>query len=139
MSIEVAKEAGPLRKDPQPTQNAPETRKLRRGEKRWVPDVGDFLIMHEFGPFITTRPDHMEVFIKRYIALMLELRGTQDPFVDEAVSTRFLFSPDFIHAPSPNEASSTTTRLRKARSWTATTRKANEDWEKPSEKPEWSG
>lgn len=81
----------------------------------------------------------MDVFIKRLIALMLELRGHQDPLVTDTVSSRFLFQHGFIQTPAPNDVSSPTPRLRKARSWTATTRKMNDDWEKPSENPMWRG
>lgn len=76
MSIKVAENPGPVRKTPQQTQHEPATRDLPRKEKQWVPDADNFLIMHEFGPFITSNPDHMELFIKRIIALMLELRDS---------------------------------------------------------------
>lgn len=128
MSIKVAENPGPARKMPQKTEPEPLTRDLPRKGKQWVPDADNFLIMHEFGPFITSNPDHMELFIKRIIALMLELRDPQARFVPDTAITQSLCQTGFTHASTPGEASSPTPRLRKARSWTAMTSKVNEDW-----------
>ncbi|KAM3497278.1 hypothetical protein MY10362_009366 [Beauveria mimosiformis] len=42
-----------------------------------APQADEFLIMHQFGPFLTQKDDHMEVFLRRIVAFMLELRGDE--------------------------------------------------------------
>ncbi|KAJ0114080.1 hypothetical protein J7T55_007914 [Diaporthe amygdali] len=120
--------------DARPT---PPLNKSSRTKKKWTPDVGDFLIMHEFGPFVTTDPGHMEVLIKRIIALMLQLRGPQEPFVPVPPSPRFLLQPDRLVARTPDVTTRRNNRLRKSRSWPARTNQSEQDWEKLSVKPTW--
>lgn len=59
----------------QPTRSESQTIESPRIEGTWEPDGGDFLIMNEFGPFLTTDASHMDMLFRRLIALMLELRG----------------------------------------------------------------
>ncbi|KAM3430798.1 hypothetical protein MY4824_007478 [Beauveria thailandica] len=42
-----------------------------------APQADEFLIMHQFGPFLTHKDDHMEIFLRRIVAFMLELRGDE--------------------------------------------------------------
>lgn len=92
MSIQVSGDAGAVRRNPQLTRPPAVTRRSKRiaGGGKWEPDAGDFLVMHEFGPFLTTDRSHMDLFIRRYIALMLELRGPQHGFTPDPISTKFL-------------------------------------------------
>lgn len=46
-------------------------------QETWAPDSGDFLTMHEFGPFLIWDANHMKKFIEQIIALMLQLRGDE--------------------------------------------------------------
>lgn len=106
-------------------------------QERWVPDTGDFLTMHEFGPFLITDAGHMEMLIKQIIALMLQLRGPQARFIPEPPSMKFFFQPGL---PFSTESSEHTRRiLKKARSFPAMNERLTQDWVKPSEMPEWRG
>ncbi|KAM3525950.1 hypothetical protein MY4038_007071 [Beauveria bassiana] len=42
-----------------------------------APQADEFLIMHQFGPFLTHKDDHMEILLRRIVAFMLELRGDE--------------------------------------------------------------
>ncbi|KAM3466947.1 hypothetical protein MY5147_008913 [Beauveria neobassiana] len=42
-----------------------------------APRADEFLIMHQFGPFLTHKDDHMEILLRRIVAFMLELRGDE--------------------------------------------------------------
>jgi hypothetical protein len=44
-----------------------------------LPSANGFLIMHRFGPWRTDDPANMEVFIRRLLALMLELHANSPP------------------------------------------------------------
>lgn len=124
----------------QPVQSGPKTIELARSQEDWNPDAGDFLIMNEFGPFIVTEASHMEVFIRRLIALMLQLRGPEDRFMPEPLSTKFLLQRGQAGPSPPNESSSLPRRtLRKSRSWPADHEKLTQDWVKPSAMPKWRG
>lgn len=119
-SIGVA--AGPTSRQSQPTQAAPGKTEPQELEHTWAPDADDFLIMHEFGPFLTTDPGHMEVFIKRLIAFMLELRGPQARFVPRRPGPHFLLQRDQAGLPTPNQSSSNPKpTLKKSRSWSGMT------------------
>lgn len=136
-SKSIIVEAGQRTLTGQPIQPGPETGESGRTRQQWCPDAGDFLIMNEFGPFITTNPGHMEVLIRRLIALMLELRGPQDGFVPEPLSMNFLHQTDQAGPSAPKASSRPRRTLRKSRSWPAETEKSTEDWVKPSAKPKW--
>lgn len=137
-SIKVAD--GPRSGDAQQTQATPETRKSSLTEDTWVPDAGDFLIMHEFGPFIITDSDHMKVLIKRLIAFMLELRGPQSRFIPDRPGPNFLVQPGQDGPSTPSGSTPHPARiLRKSRSWPGITERSVEDWEVHSAKPEWQG
>lgn len=114
--------SGPKSHRSQPTQVAPEMTEPAEIEQKWTPDAGDFLIMHEFGPFLTTEPGHMEVFIKRLIAFMLELRGPQARFVPRRPGPHFLRQRDQAGLSTPNQSSIHPQRtLKKSRSWSGMT------------------
>lgn len=93
-SIRVA--ANPRGKKQQRTRAAPGARTSSRKDQKWVPEAGDFLIMHEFGPFIITDPVHMEVLIRRLIGFMLEVRGPRDDLVPEKPGPEFSIQPGEI-------------------------------------------
>lgn len=87
-------------------------------DQKWIPDAGDFLIMHEFGPFLITDAGHMKVFAKRLVAFMLELRGPHPRFVPRRPGPQFLFQRNkAARLPTPKESSHQRRNLRKARSW----------------------
>ncbi|KAG6364172.1 hypothetical protein INS49_005770 [Diaporthe citri] len=137
-SIGVA--AGPRSRQTQPTQAAPAEMNSSRTDEEWVPHAGDFLIMHEFGPFITTDPIHMEILIKRLIAFMLQLRGPQDRFVPERPGPEFLAQPGHAGPSTPNATSSSPRRtLRKSRSWPGEVEKSVADGVVSSAKAKWEG
>lgn len=87
MSIKVSANSGLKNSEIQPTGPPPGTSEWVREEEEWVPDAGDFLIMHEFGPFLITEADHMEVLSRRVIAFMLQLGGSQDRSVPDATDS----------------------------------------------------
>lgn len=125
-------------KMPQKTRPAPSTKRSRNPEQNRKWDAGDFLIMHEFGPFLIKDAGHMEVLIKRLIAFMLQLRGPQERFVPVPPSPRFLLQPSRLDTYTPDETSpSRTTRLKKSRSWPTRTRQSEENWEELPVKPTW--
>lgn len=124
----------------QPTRPAPATRKSSRTKEKNALDVGDFLIMHEFGPFNTKDHIHMLVLSKRIIALMLELRGPQDRFVPERPSPDFLVQDDQITPSAPDESSSGPARAVSAsRSWPGQVEKTVHANVVISAKAEWRG
>lgn len=43
-----------------------------------LPPAEEFLIMHQFGPYLTNNDVHMERFMRRVVALMLQLRRDRD-------------------------------------------------------------
>lgn len=139
-SKSIIVEAGKKTLTGQPIQPGPETGESNRTQQQWFPDAGDFLIMNEFGPFITTNPGHMEVLIRRLIALMLELRGPQDRFVPEPLSMNFLHQDDQAGPSMSNVSPSRPRRnLRKSRSWPAEHERLTRNWVKPSAMPKWRG
>lgn len=107
---------GPTSRENQPTQAGPEMAELPGTDQKWIPDAGDFLIMHEFGPFLITDADHMKVFAKRLIAFTFELRGSQPRFVPQRPGPNFLFQRG-QGLPTPKESPHQRRTLRKARSW----------------------
>ncbi|KAK2604158.1 hypothetical protein N8I77_007109 [Diaporthe amygdali] len=123
---------------PQKIRPAPSTKRSRHPKKKGKWDAGDFLIMHEFGPFLVQNAGHMEVLIKRLIAFMLQLRGPQERFVPMPPSPRFLLQPSLLGTYTPDETlPRRITRLKKSRSWPARTERSEEDWESLSVKPTW--
>lgn len=139
-SKSIIVEARNKTREGQPKQSGPETVKSPRTQEDWNPDAGDFLIMNEFGPFIVTEATHMEVFIRRLIALMLQLRGPEDRFMPEPLSTKFLHQFGQAVPSTSNESSLLPKRtLRKSRSWPADHEKLTQDWVKPSAMPKWRG
>lgn len=122
----------------QPTKSRLEPAESQQTRRDPNLDADDFLIMNEFGPFIVTEADHMELLIKRLIDLMLELRGPEDGVMLEPLSMKFLHQTDPVRPSTPNESSSHTRRaLRKSRSWPSEVEKSTQDWVMPSAKSEW--
>lgn len=80
MSIEVSAHSGLRNRKTQPTRPPSGISEWvdEEQDSEWVPDAADFLIMHEFGPFIIKEASHMEVFSRRVIAFVLQLSGSQD-------------------------------------------------------------
>lgn len=114
-SIRVA--AAPTGRGVQPTQAAPGMPGPPEIEQKCAPDAGDFLVMHEFGPFVTKDPGHMEVFFKRLIAFMLQLRGPKARFVPRRPGPEFLLQRNQVGLPMPNDPTLPQRTLKKARSW----------------------
>lgn len=46
---------------------------LRSRVPRVLPPADEFLVMHQFGPFITSKADHMDRLVRRLIGFMLQL------------------------------------------------------------------
>lgn len=104
-------------------------------DKDWVPDAGDFLIMNEFGPFLTTDAGHMEELIKQVIALMLQLRGAQARFIPKRTDPDFLLQSHGPGLPMPTESPlRPRPALKKAYSWPGMVKKSK-DWEIPFPEP----
>lgn len=136
----ISVEAKPRSCMAQPTQAAPATRKSSRTKEKYALDAGDFLIMHEFGPFNTTDHIHMFVLIKRIIALMLELRGPEDRFVPERSDPDFLIQSDQVQPSAPNESALGPARaLPISRSWPGQVEKSVHESVVVSAKAEWRG
>lgn len=136
-SIEVA--AGPRNRKAQPTRWRGARKSPRTDDKNWIPDAGDFLIMHEFGPFITSDPTHMEVLIRRLIAFMLQLRGPQD-FTTERPGPDFLGQTGNFGPTKPNKSSSSPRPiLKRSRSWPEDTLPAEKVWVRDTVKRKWQG
>lgn len=135
-SIEVA--AGPRNRKAQPTRWRGARKSPRTDDKNWIPDAGDFLIMHEFGPFITSDPTHMEVLIRRLIAFMLQLRGAQD-FTTERPGPDFLGQTGNFGPTKPNKSSSPRPILKRSRSWPEDTIPAEKVWVRDTVKRKWRG
>lgn len=124
----------------QQTQSGPKTDESPSTQQKWCPNDGDFLYMNEFGPFLTTDADHMEVFIRRLIALMLQLRGPQRGFMPEPVGTKFLHQPGEV-GPSKldDEPSRPRPLLKRSRSWPEDTIPAEKVWVRDTVTPNWRG
>lgn len=130
--------AGPRGREAQPTRSLASRKSPRTDDKEWIPDAGDFLIMHEFGPFITTDPTHMEVLIRRLIAFMLQLRGPQD-FTTERPGPDFLGQTGNFGPTKPNKSSSPRPILKRSRSWPEDTIPAEKGWVRDTVKRKWRG
>lgn len=131
-------EAKKKTREGQATQPGNEMTESPRTQRGWNPDADDFLIMNEFGPFLATDADHMDLLFRRLIALVMELRGREDRFMPEPISMRLLHQPDLGVPSTCNESSSRTeSALKKSRSWPEEYEKSTQDWAKPTSKPKW--
>ncbi|KAF1738252.1 hypothetical protein CRV24_000175 [Beauveria bassiana] len=65
-----------------------------------APQADEFLIMHQFGPFLTHKDDHMEILLRRIVAFMLELRGDES---QRSTSQRSTEKEILGRFPPPNE------------------------------------
>lgn len=134
----IVVEAKEKTREGQPIQPGNEMTESRRTQGGWSPDPGDFLIMNEFGPFLATDDNHMDLLFRRLIALVIELRGSEDRFMPEPISMKFLHQPDLSVQSTCNESSSRTEcALKKSRSWPEEYEKSTQDWVKPTSKPKW--
>lgn len=121
-------EAKKKTREGQPTQSGNQMIESPRTQEGWEPDADDFLIMNEFGPFLATDADHMDLLFRRLIALTIELRGPEDRFMPEPISMKLFYPPGQIGPSTYNESSSRTEcALKKSRSWPDENEKSTQD------------